>query len=78
MTGGAAEDQQDYLVLVNNEEQFSIWPAAKDVPAGWRPVGPVGPKDRCIAYIEETWTDLRPLSLRRAMDGAGDEPASAG
>ncbi|MGW7365535.1 MbtH family protein [Streptomyces sp. NPDC054841] len=61
-------DSQTYQVVVNHEEQYSIWPAQRDVPGGWRPVGRTGPKDDCLAYVNEVWTDMRPLSLRRRMD----------
>lgn len=53
-----------YKVVVNHEEQYSIWPAARATPAGWREVGKVGSKDECLAHIEEVWTDMRPLSIR--------------
>ena len=65
-----AEDQQDtqiYKVVVNHEEQYSIWPADKEIPAGWREAGKQGLKAECLAYISEVWTDMRPLSLRKAM-----------
>ncbi|MEU9115315.1 MbtH family NRPS accessory protein [Streptomyces sp. NPDC048483] len=58
-------DNQAYQVVVNHEEQYSIWPAQREVPEGWRPVGTTGPKDDCLAYINEVWTDMRPLSLRQ-------------
>lgn len=58
------EDPYTYKVVVNHEEQYSIWPAAKDIPAGWKDVGKQGPKADCLAYIKEVWTDMRPLSLR--------------
>jgi MbtH protein len=64
------EDSTTYLVVVNHEEQYSIWPDYKDVPAGWRATGFQGLKPACLAHIEEVWTDMRPLSLRRKMDGA--------
>jgi len=69
-----ADDQDStiYRVVVNHEEQYSIWPEWKDIPAGWRHVGPVGPKDQCLAYIKEVWTDMRPLSLRQRMDARRD------
>ncbi|MEV0586297.1 MbtH family protein [Nonomuraea sp. NPDC050310] len=57
-------DDGDFHVVRNDEEQYSIWPAGRDLPAGWRVAGPTGPKQECLAYIDETWTDLRPLSLR--------------
>ena len=60
-------DLSDYDVVINDEEQYSIWTADQPPPAGWRTVGVRGPKDECLAYIDEHWTDMRPLSLRRAM-----------
>jgi MbtH protein len=60
-----------YKVVVNDEEQYSIWFADREPPPGWRVVGKEGPKEECLAYIEEAWTDMRPLSLRKAMDEAG-------
>ncbi|AEW99310.1 MbtH family protein [Streptantibioticus cattleyicolor] len=58
-----------FHVVVNDEEQYSIWPADQEIPAGWRPEGPLGSKEECLRHIEETWTDMRPLSVRRALDG---------
>jgi MbtH protein len=58
------EDTTVYEVVVNDEEQYSIWPAHKELPAGWRTVGKSGPKQDCLAYIKEVWTDMRPKSLR--------------
>ncbi|HEY8065860.1 MAG TPA: MbtH family NRPS accessory protein [Methylosinus sp.] len=58
-----------YNVVVNHEEQYSIWPEYKQVPNGWRTVGKTGLKADCLAYIKEVWTDMRPLSLRKQMDG---------
>ena len=62
------EDTQQYKVVFNHEEQYSIWPADRENPLGWRDVGIVGTKVKCLAYIEEVWTDMRPLSLRQQMD----------
>lgn len=62
------EDPTIYRVVVNHEEQYSIWPDWKEIPAGWRDVGRSGKKDECLAYIKEVWTDMRPLSLRQRMD----------
>jgi MbtH protein len=59
-----------YTVVLNHEEQYSIWPADQPVPAGWREAGKTGTKDECLAYVDEVWTDMRPLSLRRHLDGA--------
>ncbi len=63
------EDEIIYHAVVNHEEQYSIWPAHQPIPAGWRKAGKTGPKAECLAYIETVWTDMRPLSLRRNMDG---------
>lgn len=68
------EDTTVYKVVVNPEEQYSIWPADRENPGGWRDAGKQGSKAECLAYIEEVWTDMRPLSLRRQMDGPGDLP----
>jgi MbtH protein len=62
------EDLTIYDVVMNHEEQYSIWPAASEPPAGWRRVGKTAVKAECLAYISEVWTDMRPLSLRRAME----------
>jgi MbtH protein len=67
-------DDVIFNVVVNHEEQYSIWPADRELPAGWRAVGKSGTKKECLAYIEEVWTDMRPLSLRQRMAG-GDERA---
>lgn len=63
-------DDIHFHVVVNDEEQYSIWPDYKAVPDGWRTVGVSGPKQVCLDYIEKTWTDMRPLSLRRQMEAA--------
>jgi MbtH protein len=60
--------QSEFRVVVNDEEQYSIWPAERVLPPGWRTGGPVGSREACLAYIETVWTDMRPLSLRRHMD----------
>ncbi|HEV7652750.1 MAG TPA: MbtH family NRPS accessory protein [Actinophytocola sp.] len=60
----------DFRVVLNDEEQYSIWPADRDVPAGWRADGVTGTKEECLAHIDEVWTDMRPLSLRRHMAAA--------
>jgi MbtH protein len=66
---GAGEDPQQYKVVRNDEEQYSIWPAEHPLPAGWREDPVVGTKSECIDYIERVWTDMRPLSVRRQLDG---------
>ena len=62
------EDGVLYKVVVNHEEQYSIWPDGRANAPGWRDAGKSGPKADCLAYIKEVWTDMRPLSLRREMD----------
>jgi len=62
------EDTTIYKVVVNFEEQYSIWPAQREIPLGWRDVGKTGPKAECLAYIKEVWTDMRPISLRQKME----------
>jgi MbtH protein len=65
------EDREDttiYKVVVNHEEQYSIWPAHRENPLGWNDVGKSGNKEECLAYIKEVWTDMRPLSLRKKME----------
>jgi uncharacterized protein YbdZ (MbtH family) len=59
-----------YKVVVNHEEQYSIWPLERENPLGWRDAGKHGSKEECLAYIAEVWTDMRPLSLRHAMEQA--------
>lgn len=69
------EDTTIYHVVVNHEEQYSIWPEYKEVPKGWRTVGITGPKQECLDYIKEVWTDMRPLSLRKQMAEASLQSA---
>jgi MbtH protein len=62
------DDDQVYRVVVNDEEQYSIWRADREIPAGWRAEGTEGPKGDCLAHIGRVWTDMRPLSLRKRME----------
>jgi MbtH protein len=62
------EDKTIYKVVVNHEEQYSIWPDDRENPLGWNNVGKSGLKAECLAYIKEVWTDMRPLSLRKRME----------
>jgi MbtH protein len=62
------EDRTTYKVVVNHEERYSIWPADRDLPPGWKEAGKTGTKDECLAHIEEVWTDMRPLSVRTKAD----------
>lgn len=70
MTNPFEDEKLEYCVLVNEEGQHSLWPIFREVPAGWRPVGPRGPRNECLDWIEKNWTDLRPLSLVRRMEEA--------
>jgi MbtH protein len=62
------QDNRIYSVVLNDEEQYSIWPADREPPAGWRKDGTEGPKDACLEHISRVWTDMRPLSLRQRME----------
>jgi uncharacterized protein YbdZ (MbtH family) len=68
MSESAQSEEQLYRVVVNHEEQYSIWPAERELPPGWRDEGTSGPKAQCLDHIEQVWTDMRPLSLRRHME----------
>jgi MbtH protein len=72
-----SEDTRIYDVVVNDEEQYSIWFADREPPLGWRRVGRQGAKAECLDYINEVWTDMRPLSLRRAMESQAAESRPA-
>ncbi|MFD5035176.1 MbtH family protein [Streptomyces sp. NPDC058405] len=62
-----------YYVVVNEEEQYSLWPTDKPLPAGWRAAGFEGVKQECLQHIDTVWTDMRPRSLRLALaEGADD------
>ena len=64
-----------YKVVVNHEEQYSIWPVDRENPLGWEDRGPSGSKEECLAYIDEVWTDMRPLSLRKHMEALARQQA---
>ncbi|WP_349259224.1 MbtH family protein [Candidatus Binatus sp.] len=68
MNSDGWEDSATYRVVVNHEEQYSIWPSERKVPLGWTVTGKTGSKTECLAYIKEVWTDMRPLSLREQME----------
>ena len=76
--GDEREDDAIYDVVVNDEEQYSIWPADRANPLGWRDGGKSGSKAECLAFIKDVWTDMRPLSLRRQMEAAAPRPSAAG
>lgn len=65
------DDSTRYQVVVNHEEQYSIWPADRVLPLGWQAEGFSGSKAECLAHIEAVWTDMRPLSQRRGMEEDG-------
>jgi MbtH protein len=67
------EDRTIYKVVVNHEEQYSIWPADHEIPLGWRDAGKTGMKAECLEFIKEVWTDMRPKSLRDRMEKASQE-----
>ncbi|MET9294043.1 MbtH family NRPS accessory protein [Streptomyces sp. NPDC003077] len=60
--------ERAYRVVLNDEEQYSIWWADRPLPEGWRAEGTEGSREECLAHIDEVWTDMRPLSLRRRME----------
>ena len=68
MASDEGEDTRTYTVLVNDEEQYSLWLAELRIPDGWRPAGKSGTKQECLDHVRSVWTDMRPLSLRRAME----------
>jgi MbtH protein len=73
MTGAgmSTEEREDttvYKVVLNHEEQYSIWPADRENPPGWKDGGKTGSKKECLDFIEQVWTDMRPLSLRKSME----------
>ena len=74
---GVVEEKEDktiYKVVINHEEQYSIWPADRENPIGWKDAGKVGLKAECLVHIKEVWTDMRPLSLRKKMEEATRKP----
>jgi MbtH protein len=66
------DEEITFEVVLNHEEQYSIWPADREPPDGWRKAGKAGKKAECLEYINQVWTDMRPLSLRKAM---AEEPS---
>jgi MbtH protein len=64
----SSQPERSYRVVVNHEEQYSIWPTDQEIPAGWRSEGSSGTKAACLERIEQVWTDMRPRSLRESID----------
>lgn len=69
MTHETTQDTVQYKVVVNHEEQYSIWPAERENAPGWSDEGKNGTRTECLDYIKEVWIDMRPLSLRKKMQG---------
>ena len=69
-------DSTVYKVVINHEEQYSLWFDDRPNPSGWRDAGKSGSKEECLAYINEVWTDMRPLSLRKGVSGSANHQAS--
>ncbi len=78
MSWDEEEDTTVYKVVINHEEQYSIWPEDRENPLGWNDVGRSGNKQECLDYIEEVWTDMRPLSLRKKMEEDARRQAAEG
>ncbi len=73
MSWDDSDDKTIYKVVINHEEQYSIWPVDKENAPGWKDVGKQGTKQECLDYIKEVWTDMRPLSLRKKMEEMENE-----
>ncbi|MFO1061145.1 MAG: MbtH family protein [Dongiaceae bacterium] len=72
------DERPTHLVLVNDEEQYSLWLSHREIPAGWRQVGPRGSRAQCLAYVEEVWTDIMPLSARHQLAARAARGDAAG
>ena len=70
MSPSIAESKEMYKVVVNDEEQYCLWPAQRANALGWHDTGKAGSREECLAYIKEVWTDMRPLSLRKGMSSS--------
>ena len=75
MHNDETEDKTTYKVVMNHEEQYSIWPEHKENPNGWVDAGKSGAKAECLEYIKTVWTDMRPLSLRKQMEERATQQA---
>lgn len=71
MTTEERDDTTTYRVVMNHEEQYSIWAVDRDLPLGWTEAGKTGSKAECLEHVKTVWTDMRPLSLRKRMNGTG-------
>lgn len=77
MTNPFEDENAEYFVLINDEQQYSLWPAFRDIPAGWKATGPKGKRRECLDWIDKNWTDMRPKSLRDAMEQSARERSSS-
>jgi len=77
MPSHRSEDENTYKVIVNHEEQYSIWPSDRENPPGWNDAGMTGKRSECLGFVDKVWTDMRPLSLRRLMDAAQEDAQHA-
>jgi MbtH protein len=68
MSDTGNDDMARFCVVMNDEEQYSLWPCERPLPPGWTAAGAEGTREECLKHIEEVWTDMRPLSLRRSME----------
>lgn len=71
-----APSEAVFVVVVNHEDQYSIWPADKALPLGWQPAGRQGTRSECLEFVKAAWTDMRPRSLRLDMERAADQQTS--
>jgi MbtH protein len=76
MTNPFDDENGTYIVLLNDDDQYSLWPALTDVPAGWRVVHPADSRKACLDFITSHWTDMRPKSLRSSLTNATDGTSS--
>jgi MbtH protein len=74
MTNPFEDENNEYLVLRNEEHQYSLWPSFRDIPRGWLAVGPRGERQKCLDWINENWVDMRPRSLAIQMDTGKSTP----
>ena len=65
--------EENKKVLINDEEQYSLWPGYLPIPSGWSETGKEGPREECLEYVRENWTDMRPLSLRKHMEQVSED-----
>ena len=72
-----ADDQERFVVVINHEEQYALWPAGKTIPEMWKATGVSGTKAECLAHIKRVWTDMRPLSVRQRERPGGKDDTSA-